>query len=99
MKLVINSDLGEFNLSHPAEEWLSERGLSLGQIEKLRNHENRANKLLVECVEKLGRRANGSCASLEVVEYDEQPYYIKEYDGAESVVLSSDFIMPKYKFD
>lgn len=99
MKLVINSDFGGFSISHEAEHWLLEKGMTIEQICELEEHNNRANKLFVECVEELGKRAGGFCASLKVVEYEEQPYYIEEYDGAESVVLSSDFVMPKYKFD
>lgn len=99
MKLVINSDFGGFSISREAEHWLLERGMTIEQISELEEHRNRANELFVQCVEELEERANGFCASLKVVEYDEQPYYIEEYDGAEAVVLSSDFVMPKYKFD
>lgn len=99
MKLVINSDFGGFSISREAEHWLLNKGMTIEQICELEESNNRANELFVECVEELGKRANGFCASLKVVEYDEQPYYIEEYDGAEAVVLSSDFVMPKYKFD
>lgn len=99
MKLVINSDFGGFSLSEEAVKWLLEKGMTMEQIYDLEDHENRANKLFVECVETLGSSANGFCATLKVVEIEEQPYYIQEYDGAESVVLSSDFVIPKYKFD
>lgn len=99
MKLVINSDFGGFSISQEAKEWLLKKGMTIEQIYELEEHENRANKLFVQCVEELEERANGFCASLKVVEYDKQPYYIEEYDGAEAVVLSSDFVMPKYKFD
>lgn len=97
MKLVINSDFGGFGLSKEAVEWLNERGLSIKQIGSLEEEQNRANKLLVECVEKLGVRANGICSSLKVVEYEEQPYYIENYDGAEKVIVSGDLILPKYE--
>lgn len=99
MKLVINSDFGGFGISEEARHWLLKNGMTIQQINELEEHENRANELFVRCVEELEERANGFCASLEVVEYDEQPYYIKEYDGAESVVLSNDFVVPKYNFD
>lgn len=99
MKLVINSNFGGFSLSQEAKEWLLRKGMSIDQICDLEEHGNRANKLLVECVETLGSSANGFWASLTVVEYEEQPYYIQEYDDAESVVLSGDFVVPKYKFD
>lgn len=99
MKLVINSYFGGFSLSKEAIEWLINGGMTIEQIRKLEYPENRANKLFVECVEALGISANGFCASLKVVELNEQPYYINEYDGAEEVILSSDFVIPKYKFD
>lgn len=76
MKLVINSDFGGFSLSKEAIEWLINRGMTIEQIRKLEYPENRANKLFVECVEALGISANGFCASLKVVEFEEQPYYI-----------------------
>lgn len=99
MKIVINPHFGAFSLSDLAIKWLTERGLTKEQICNLEYPENRANKLLVECVETLKDMANGACASLKVVEYEEQPYYIEVYDGSENVVLSSNFIIPKYKFD
>lgn len=99
MKLVINSDFGGLSLSKEAIEWLINRDMTIEQIRKLEYPENRANKLFVECVEALGISANGSCASLKVVEFEEQPYYIQEYDGSEKVVISSDFVIPKYKID
>lgn len=99
MKLVINSDFGGFSLSREAVEWLINRDMTIEQIYELEYPENRANKLLVECVEVLGISANGVCASLKVVEFEEQPYYIQEYDGSENVVKSSNFVTPKYTFD
>ena len=99
MKLVINSDFGGFSLSREAIKWLVNKGMTIEQIDCLERPENRANKLLVECVEELGYTADGCCASLKVVEFEEQPYYIQEYDGAEKVVISGDFVIPKYKFD
>lgn len=46
----------------------------------------RHHPLLVECAEKLGRKAGGSCARLEVVEIpDDVDYEIGEYDGMEHI--------------
>ena len=44
---------------------------------------------LVAVVEELGEKANGSCASLYIDEYDEEnfDYYIDEYDGSENLDL------------
>lgn len=46
----------------------------------------RDDKLLVECVEKFGEKANGRCAELHVVEIpDGTEYIIDEYDGMEHI--------------
>jgi len=46
----------------------------------------RDDKLLVEAVEKLGKKANGSCATLKVVKIPNNiSWKISEYDGYESV--------------
>lgn len=48
--------------------------------------DDRADPLLVQVVEELGAAANGSCASLKVVEIpDGTDWEIDEYDGMESV--------------
>jgi len=47
---------------------------------------DRTDPKLIECVEKLGDKANGSCAKLRVIEIpDGIDYEIDEYDGFESV--------------
>ncbi len=46
----------------------------------------RHHPLLVKCVETLGKKANGGCANLEVVEIpDGVQYQIEEYDGYEHI--------------
>lgn len=46
----------------------------------------RADKVLVAVVKKLGNKANGSFADLEIVEVpDDSEWYIDEYDGQETV--------------
>lgn len=47
---------------------------------------SRHDKELVEVVEELGERANGSCADLAIDEISSDMYYIDEYDGSESVI-------------
>ena len=48
--------------------------------------ENRADEDLIYVIETLGKDANGSCASLKVVEIpDDVNWYIEEYDGREHV--------------
>jgi hypothetical protein len=46
----------------------------------------RHNPLLVECVKKLGKKANGGCAELKIVDIpDNAEYSIEEYDGMEHI--------------
>lgn len=48
--------------------------------------ENRTDEDLIYVVEKLGEKANGSCASLEVIEIpDDVNWEIDDYDGNESI--------------
>jgi hypothetical protein len=51
--------------------------------------EVRSNKLLVQCVETLGKKANGSCAELKIVNVpNHTDFVISEYDGNEHVAES-----------
>ena len=77
-KVVINACYGGFNLSEKAEKWLTDRGVSLDDLE-------RHNPLLVKCVETLGEGAGGECSKLKIVEINNNKYRIVEYDGWESV--------------
>lgn len=81
-KVVINTCFGGFSLSDKAEKWLSEKGLKFDWSRGIERH----NPLLVECVETLGKEANGSCARLAVEIIDSNMYRIDEYDGQESVI-------------
>lgn len=50
------------------------------------NDAQRADALPVQCVEALGKKANGACAELKVVEVpDDAEWHIHEYDGLEHV--------------
>ncbi len=74
-KIVINRCYGGFGLSKAAQErmpkgWDGERD----------------DPYLVTVVEELGKGANGSCSSLEVVSIpDDVEWQIEEYDGIEWV--------------
>ena len=87
MKVVINACFGGFGLSKTAKQWLRDRGMTEDEVYDLRWEDSeRANPLLVECVETLGRKADGDCAELVVVEIpDDVEWEIDEYDGRESV--------------
>lgn len=82
MKVVINTCWGGYGLSEEAYKYM---GLDWnGYGSEFRN--DRTNPKLVECVEALGEKANGECASLKVVEIpDDVKWYIEEYDGIESI--------------
>lgn len=83
MKLVINKCYGGFGLSRLAYERLAELG---GRLPLDPDSDNRADPLLIQVVEELGTRANGSCAELAIVEIpDGIEWEINEYDGSESV--------------
>ena len=48
--------------------------------------EDRADPLLVQVVEELGKEANGTCAELEIVEIPEGvEWHIQDYDGMEAI--------------
>lgn len=52
----------------------------------------RSDPLLIECIETLGKAANGSCSSLAIAEVPPgTSYRIDEYDGNESVVTRDDY--------
>lgn len=80
-KVVINSDYGGFNISEEAWEELLKLKGSLGEDFVLSRHD----KDLVSVVEKLGERANGYGAKLEIVEINSDRYYIEDYDGMETI--------------
>jgi len=77
MKVVVNKCFGGFGLSKEAYE-------ELGKWDTIGG--DRTDPRLVACVEKLGMRANGPYAKLEVLELpDDVSFYIDEYDGFETV--------------
>ena len=46
----------------------------------------RNDSLLIQAVEELGEKANGSCAKLKIIEIpDDLDYYIDDYDGMETI--------------
>lgn len=82
MKIVINACYGGFSLSKKAYELLGEEWDGYGY----KFNDDRDNPKIVEVVEKLGKKANGYCADLKVVEIpDGIEYEIDEYDGLEHI--------------
>jgi len=81
-KVVLNCCYGGFNLSNNAYKWLNDNyGLSVKESDDLPRHDKR----LVECVETLGKKVNGCCSSLSVMDFNGNMYRIVEYDGYESL--------------
>lgn len=81
MKLVINSGFGAFGLSKEAYEFLGLEWDGYGYPDL-----KREDARLVECIETLGKKANGLFAELKVLEIpDDVKYTIEHYDGIESV--------------
>ena len=87
-KVVYNSCFGGFGISPEALTRMQE----LGYTGKASTHNNyvylydcaRHDPILVQVVEELGKRANGSFADL-CIEEVSGPYRIEEYDGSETV--------------
>jgi hypothetical protein len=81
MEVVINTCFGGFGLSKEALARMNE----IGELDW--REENRSSPLLVQVVEEMGARANGSHARLKVVEIpDGTDCIIEEYDGKERIV-------------
>lgn len=89
MKIVKNVCYGGFGLSDIALNRLSElTGKSVEQCHEDYEweDENRSAPELVQVVEELGDKANGGFAQLEVVEVpDDVKWYIRDYDGMETI--------------
>lgn len=80
-KVVINSCYGGYGLSEEAIQWLKNKYGDGVENDILERHDPR----LVDCVETLGKKANGKFSKLTVVEIDSNRYRIDEYDGYESI--------------
>lgn len=103
-KVVYNNTFGGFSLSKLAAIWLAGRGneeaivwlanLNLGGErwgkdfcpQDLQRHD----PLLVECVEELGKKSNGSSAELAIYKLKGRRYLIEEYDGSEAIIEPDD---------
>lgn len=86
MKVVINSSGGGFCLSKEAYEFLGLEWDGFGHSDYADCDEMRTDPKLIECVETLGKRANGNCARLKVVEIpDDVKWYISEHYGSETI--------------
>lgn len=85
IKVAYNSCFGGFGLSAEAVKWLHDHGFDEGDRPDTRHH-----PLLIECIETLGKRADGRSASLCVRTIPGNRYKIDEYDGSETVRCPED---------
>lgn len=68
------------------DEEKTEHNKKWDEISLTSRPEDRTDKLLIQVVEELGEKANGSCAKLMIIEIpDDVNWQIDEYDGLESV--------------
>ena len=81
MKMVINKCYGGFSLSEEACKYLG-----TNDPYDYTDAEKRSDPKLIECVEKLGEKANGKYALLKIVEVpDDVPLELYNYAGEETV--------------
>lgn len=102
MKIVLNKCFGGFAISKEAAEFMAKNGCErakkelehskkgnwygYGYVAGMDGSYDRTSEHLILAVETLKEKANGSSASLRVIEIpDGIDYYINEYDGVESV--------------
>jgi hypothetical protein len=102
MKIVLNKCYGGFSISKEAAELMAKNGCErakkelddvkkdgwygYGYVDGMDGGYDRTSEHLILAVETLKEKANGSSASLRVIEIpDGIDYFIDEYDGIESV--------------
>jgi hypothetical protein len=97
MKIIANGCFGGFSVSEKALLWFREKmgqeavGVSdLSLSMAIEYSISRNHPLLVQCFEELGEEMNGRAAKLYMHEGPDEPYWIQEYDGSESVRTMSD---------
>lgn len=88
MKIVINSQIGNFGLSYEATMLYVElkgfKTISLKDLHELFNEIKRNDPILIQVIEELGEKANGNVATLKIIEIpDDIEWEIEEYDGSE----------------
>lgn len=85
IEILVNKTFGGFGLSAMAEVWLLQRGYTAKQVRDMSSGD--CPRDLPDLVEAFKRYGNGSFSSIEVQTLAEgTPYYIENYDGAETVV-------------
>lgn len=91
-KIVYNSSYGGFGLSDEAEIRYRELTGNINNEDFDAYIIDRADPILVQVVEELGKKAGGGNASLHITEVPAGTWYrIDEYDGYESVMTIDDY--------
>jgi hypothetical protein len=95
MKVVINKCYGGFGISRACYDRMLQLGypavkhpeyISKGDVYVGDDNEVRTHPALIQAVEELKAKANGSCAKLAVVEVpNDVKWFIDEYDGMETI--------------
>ena len=84
MKIAINTCWGGFGLSEKAYEHLGIEWDGYGY--KYADYDKRTDSALIECIETLGKEANGHFSALKVIEIpDDVDWEISSYDGWEKI--------------
>ena len=82
MKIAINTCFGRFRLSKEAYNYLGLEWDGYGT----EYNDNRIDIKLIECINKLGKLANGEFADIKIIEIpDNIKYYIDNDEGIETV--------------
>lgn len=90
MKVLINRCYGGFSISDEAKNLYKERSGVNGYVSSYCD-ELRDDPILINIVEELGERANGSASKLMVVDVPgHYQYQIEDYDGIETIHLCID---------
>jgi hypothetical protein len=101
-KVAYNACFGGFSISKECAEYMANLGNKecLHHLAELseEGHEfygslydtPRHDAILILALEALGEKASGGCADIQIREIKGDRYYIKEYDGSESVVTPRD---------
>lgn len=77
-KVIINTKYGGSIWTEPVKEWFKKHNLEHPKT----RHDNK----LVECVEELGLEAEDKHGRPIIKEIESDTYFIRDYDGCESVV-------------
>lgn len=89
-EVIFDRSLNDRGITRMDDLWLDhyEKGedFVINRYWAIKWDEKRDDPRIIKCVEKLGDKANGPCAKLELVEIpDEIEWHIEDYDGMESV--------------